>query len=268
MTLAAVRDRVHHIIREELHLNADEAAKRTDEYIKFMKLKAELPTAELAASHAVDQVWHNHILATRSYQQLQTVLMPDGGFIHHNPVLSEQPFYEMRYANTLSLLTKKYGETLDADSWPIDNFEYKKLNSMVTVDGNRKAVTAGPQVYCYKQQTVLQLTDTVKLVMGCTASDHIIISGMDIDYLPKSTQRVSQTALWRSAAVRVSVFRSCATDNHTTNAKVDNRVRHLRFEDETAEIEVNTCIILEVHTVCFRSHWLIFCYLQLFDHTQ
>jgi hypothetical protein len=104
MTLAAVRARVNHIVRAELHLSADAAAKRTDEYIKFMQLKAEHPTAQLAPSHAVDQVWHNHILDTRSYQELQTILMPHGGFIHHNPVLSEQPLYEQRYANTLSLL--------------------------------------------------------------------------------------------------------------------------------------------------------------------
>jgi hypothetical protein len=268
MTLDAVRARVNHIVREELHLNADAAAKGTDEYIKFMKLKVEQPEAALAPSHAVDQVWHNHILDTRSYQELQAILMPNGGFIHHNPVLSEQPFYEMRYANTLSLLTKKYGETLDADSWPIDNFEYKKINIMVTVNGNKKAVTAGPQVYCYKQQTVLQLVDTVKLVMCYTARDRIIISGMNIDYLPKSTQRVSQTVLWRSAAVRVSVFGSCASDNHITNTRGDTRVSHLCFEDETAAIEVNTCIIMGCTSIPFQSHKLIFCYLQLFDHTQ
>jgi hypothetical protein len=108
MVLAAVRARIIQIISEQpLQLTSAKAVRRTDEYIKFMQLKAAQPTAELAPSYAVDQVWHNHILDTRSYQQLQTVLMPDGGFIHHNPIKAEQQLYEMRYANTLSLLSKK-----------------------------------------------------------------------------------------------------------------------------------------------------------------
>ena len=92
--------------------------------------------------------------------------MPEGGFVHHNPVLSEQPFYEIRYANTLSLLTKRYGDTLDVDSWPIDQSEYKKLNVMVAKAENRHVASAGPQLYCHKCQTVRQLIESIKLVMG------------------------------------------------------------------------------------------------------
>ena len=55
MTLASVRDRVIYILRKEQYLNADEAAKRADEYLKFMQLKVEQMTAQLAPSHAVDQ---------------------------------------------------------------------------------------------------------------------------------------------------------------------------------------------------------------------
>jgi hypothetical protein len=147
------------IICVQLRLSVDQASKRADEYMKFMQLKVEHPTAQLAPSHAIDQVWHCHILDTRSYQQLQTVLMPEGGFIHHSPVLAEQPNYELRYANTLSLLTEKYGN-FDA-CWEIDNSQYKKLNIMVTSAERMSVSAAGPQVYCHKRQTVLQLVDSI-----------------------------------------------------------------------------------------------------------
>jgi hypothetical protein len=245
MTLAAVRARVVHIVREELHLNADEAAKRTDEYIKFMQLKVEHPTAQLAPSHAIDQVWHSHILDTRSYQQLQIVLMPDGGFIHHSPVLYEQPFYEARYANTLSLLTKRTGDNLDADSWPIDNSEYKKLNIIVSRAEDRNVASAGPHLYCYKRQTIRQLVASIKLVLGYTTDKRIIISGISVDDAPKSIQQVSQTTLWTSATVRVTTFGSTgsesADDDHDDRNSItgDNRLKYLCFQDGDADLEVS-----------------------------
>jgi hypothetical protein len=238
MELAAVRARVIYLISlEPLRLHDAEAAQRADEYIKFMQLKAEQATAPLAPSHAVDQVWHNHFLDTRSYQQLQTVLLPDGGFIHHNPVHAEQPNYGVRYANTLSLLTVKYGN-LDAASWEFDNSEYKKLNIMVVSAEDSNVATAGPQVYCHKRQTVLQLVESIKLVMGYTAADRILISCMNVDDLPKSTQRVSHTALWRSAIVRVTPFGAAVVDNDNVIPRRDNRLRQLRFQTDTAEIKV------------------------------
>jgi hypothetical protein len=123
MALAAVRARVIQIISEQqLRLTADQAAKRADEYIKFMQLKAELRAehlnAYLAPSHAIDQVWRSHMVDTRSYQQLQTLI--DGGSVHYNPGLMEKSFHEECYASTLSFLLQRYG-TLDTDSWPIVN---------------------------------------------------------------------------------------------------------------------------------------------------
>jgi hypothetical protein len=132
-------------------VDGDDAIKRAEEYLKFMKLKVEQPAAQLAPSHAVDQVWHCHILDTRSYQQLQTILMPDGGFVHHNPVLDDQPHYEARYANTLSLLSLKYGEPLDAASWEIDNHAYKALQIVFNSVENREESITAPRVYCHKE---------------------------------------------------------------------------------------------------------------------
>jgi hypothetical protein len=249
MALAAVRARVIYLISlEPLRLQDNEAAQRADEYIKFMQLKTEQPTAALAPSHAIDQVWHNHILDTRSYQQLQTVLMPDGGFVHHNPVLAEQPHYEVRYANTLSLLTVQYGN-LDAASWGFDNSEYKKLNIMIVSAEDSGIAIAGPQVYCHKRQTVLQLVDSIKLVMGYAATNRIIITGINADYLPKSTQRVSLTEVWRSAIVRVTPFGGTGADSGNMTSTGDNSVKHLRFQNDTAEVKVRY-LYSNVHSFC------------------
>jgi hypothetical protein len=243
MTLDAVRARVIQIISaQQLQLTADQAARRTDEYIKFMQLKVEHLAVPLAPSHVVDKVWHSHLLDTLSYQQLQTVLMPDGGFIHHNPVLAEQN-YELRYANTLSLLTKKYGEIPRGGCWDQDG--YKKLNTMVASVAAQRAEVAGPQVYCHRQQTVQQLVESIKLVQGYTPADRIIISGMDSDCLPKSTHEVINTELWRSGAVLVTRVDAVGDGANTTG---DNGLRYLRFQNETAEIEVRDSVCSWVHT--------------------
>jgi hypothetical protein len=113
-TLVDVRARVGKLCERLLSLDEKEAAGRTHEYLKFMELKAANPEAGLAPSLQVDKVWHTHILDTQSYHKLQAVLMPEGGFIHHNPLLEEQFNYEVRYANTLSLLLKHFNEAPEA----------------------------------------------------------------------------------------------------------------------------------------------------------
>jgi hypothetical protein len=55
MTLASVRDRMIRNLREELYLNADDASKRADEYIKFMQLKLSIPHFH----------WLHHMLLTK-----------------------------------------------------------------------------------------------------------------------------------------------------------------------------------------------------------
>jgi hypothetical protein len=261
MTLAAAHARVTQIIRDELHLNAAQASKRAEEYIKFRQLKVEHPTAQLAPSHAVDRVWRSHILETRSYQQLQTILMPDGGFIlHYSPV---QLWYEEGYANTLSLLTKQHGE-IDVDIWPADESQYKKLVIIVALVEDTDVAAAGLHVYCHKRHTVEQLVRSVKLVMGYTAADRIIITGMNTDDLPTSTQRVSLTALWRSSIVRVTILRRAHDENgECANVTGDNRLSYLRFQDEDSEVQVSAH---DVTLVVICSHhggsWCSMCTLM------
>jgi ubiquitin-large subunit ribosomal protein L40e len=55
----------------------------------------------LAPSPAVDELWHKHLLDTVSYKMLENLLLPDGGFIHHNPFQDEQDGYTERLEYTL-----------------------------------------------------------------------------------------------------------------------------------------------------------------------
>jgi hypothetical protein len=201
MALAAVRASVIQIIisKQHLRLTADQAAKRADEYIKFMQLKADHRRVQLSPSRAIDQVWRSHSLDTHSYQQLQRLLMPEGIFLHYHPV-DESPYHEQCYASTLSYLLERYGK-LDTDCWPIDSAEYKKLNIMVTSDEHLHAATAGPQIYCHKKQYISQLAYMIRVFMDYTPEYHFIITGMSFDRLHRSTQQSSSN---RHMAVRYS----------------------------------------------------------------
>jgi hypothetical protein len=201
MALSVLRERVIVLCKSELNLEPDRASSRADAYLDFIKLKVDRPEAALAPSHAVDQVWHIHILDTRSYAELMRVLLPDDGFIHHNPVHSEQPNYEVRYATTVSLLGKRSRDELDKDSWELDRREYKTLNTIIQRDGTQKQ-KAGPSVVCHRKQSVMQLIDCLKLLLSCK---RIIVRGLDSS-VPKAQQTVSQTALWQLGRVVVSVF--------------------------------------------------------------
>lgn len=90
---------------------------------------------------------------------------------------------------------------------------------------------------------MLQLVESIKLVMGYTAADRIIISGMSDEHLAKSTQRVSQTVMWRSAIVRVTRLESDKLSNRNSNrhsAGGNNRqIRHLLFQDDSAKVKVS-----------------------------
>jgi hypothetical protein len=249
MSLAAIRARIIQIISEQqLRLTADQAAKRADEYIKFIKLQADHLKVSLAPSHAIDQVWRSHSLDTQSYQQLQTLLMPDGGCIHHNPWLMKKSLTtQTAYASTLSLLLGLYGK-LDTDSWPIDESEYRKLNVMVTSAEHVSRAIAGPQIYCYKKQDVLALVRLVQLVMGYTPDYRFIITGMSFDYLPRSTQQVRQTDIWRSATVRVTSIGDAASIRQSDSSVISSIdcPKYLRFCSGFGEIEVREpyCILL------------------------
>ncbi|KAG5175148.1 hypothetical protein JKP88DRAFT_250353 [Tribonema minus] len=131
-TLQRVRERVDKLCREVLHKTPAEANELTQEYLKFMQLKVEHghlePGVGLAPSPQIDEVWHAHVLDTRSYEVFQQVLLPGGGRIHHNPVLSGQPDYEQRLAHTLNLYLATFGgDTPPYSIWSGDDGAVKQV---------------------------------------------------------------------------------------------------------------------------------------------
>jgi hypothetical protein len=82
--------------------------------------------------------------------------------------------------------------------------------------------------------------------MRYTAADRIIIRGVDIDDMLISTQQVSQTEMWRSATVRVTIFGGDATvkQSDTSIISSNNRLKFLRFRTADAQIQVSTCTVV------------------------
>ena len=101
----AITKRLEQICRELLELSPQDATVYSAEYLKFMHLKADHDVHEersiLAPSPAVEELWHKHLLDTVSYKMLENFLLPNGGFIHHNPFQDEQDEYTERLQYTL-----------------------------------------------------------------------------------------------------------------------------------------------------------------------
>jgi len=94
-----------------------DASNLVHEYRKFMRLKIELKdfnAKKLSPSPKIDQVWHLHILDTKSY-----ALWCGKDFIHHDPsgTGEDQAIKQAkRYTHTYKLLDKESKERVDI--WP------------------------------------------------------------------------------------------------------------------------------------------------------
>ena len=107
--LITLRTRILLLAQEILHLNANEAEVLTTEYLRFMHLKKDFDEEDglsiLAPSASVDDLWHAHLLDTRSYRMMESHF---GCSIHHNPIKEEQPEYSQRLSRTKKLYMKKF----------------------------------------------------------------------------------------------------------------------------------------------------------------
>jgi ubiquitin-large subunit ribosomal protein L40e len=104
-TRLEITERLKQICRELLQLSPENSTVYSAEYLRFMHLKAahdvDGEPSILAPSPAVDELWHKHLLDTVSYKMLENLLLPNGGFIHHNPFEDEQDGYTERLQYTL-----------------------------------------------------------------------------------------------------------------------------------------------------------------------
>lgn len=89
-----------------------------EEYKKFIYLIC-VSDRQIAPSEAVDQVWHLHLLYTRSYWTSfcgRAIGQP----IHHDPATSRQTrAFTDQYALTCALYEREFGYVPPAGVWPI-----------------------------------------------------------------------------------------------------------------------------------------------------
>lgn len=122
----AVAARLKVLACELLRWSPEKAAAVTLEYMRFMDLKVKYDrpdcASSLAPSYTVDQLWHTHLLDTRSYCTLLQLLSPPSNMvmIHHNPMKAEQPNYFARLANTAYLYYEIYHCIAPAEIWNND----------------------------------------------------------------------------------------------------------------------------------------------------
>lgn len=147
--MRTVKARVEILAREILHFSLEKSKAVAVEYLRFMQLKAKYdkPNArsDLAPSGIVDQMWHTHLLDTRSYQALESLLLEEGGRIHHNPILKEQPRYARRLTHTLEVYEETFVTTPPADIWDVKNARDDESESSEKEDSDSSsdAPTAG-----------------------------------------------------------------------------------------------------------------------------
>ena len=92
------------------------AEKAIKEYRRFLRLAYNSPT-EITPSEPVDEVWHIHILHTKSYAQLAEQC---GKMLHHNPGMPNQAAkWNAQYALTLTQYEATFGEVAPVSHWPV-----------------------------------------------------------------------------------------------------------------------------------------------------
>jgi ubiquitin-like protein Nedd8 len=132
--LTAIKERLEqkekirlHLVRigeELLVLSLKEASDLAVEYLRFIHLKVVIDVDDqpstLAPSPDIDSLWHQHLLDTRSYKEMERLLLPNGKFIHHNPFKKDQPNYQGRLENTRMHYQDFFHSAPPTDIWGIN----------------------------------------------------------------------------------------------------------------------------------------------------
>jgi len=96
-------------VRKQFGLSADDTEIWERLYRQFLILHGEFPNQGLVPPRAADEVWHAHILDTRTYFADCDDLF--GRYFHHTP--SDEPHHE-EFEKTKALYLSRFGEDLDA----------------------------------------------------------------------------------------------------------------------------------------------------------
>jgi hypothetical protein len=109
------------------------------EYKRFIYLAA-ISAEELTPSIEIDQVWHLHLLYTRSYRELCSL---SGTFIHHGPTKgggAERSRFHGQYRNTLKFYEQVFGVKPPNDIWPPPSVRFGGVKGFRWVDLDKCAI--------------------------------------------------------------------------------------------------------------------------------
>ncbi len=94
-------------------------AKAKQEYLRFIVLATSAPT-EVTPSLVVDEVWHTHLMFSKSYIE-DLCLNNLERIIHHSPGTGEATHdakYQGQYLRTLATYKQVFGQEAPSDLWP------------------------------------------------------------------------------------------------------------------------------------------------------
>ena len=169
-----ITGRLEQICEELLQLSPEKASAYSAEYLRFMHLKAacdaEGVPSILAPSRAVDSIWHKHLLDTKSYKMLENILLPNGGFIHHNPFVDEQDGYTERLEYTLLLYEDRFFAEPPNYTWGGKAEIQDKGNNLIENYSKPSMHSNGVPYMTIFVKTV----SATLIIMKCYSSDKII----------------------------------------------------------------------------------------------
>jgi hypothetical protein len=153
-------------LRRENLWNKEYADRCMTEYKRFLYLMA-TSQHEITPSDQVDQVWHLHLLYTKSYW-IDLCEKTMGCKIHHKPTKgggSELARFKIQYQNTLDLYFEVFGSEPPSDIWPHLEDRFKNADSFVRTNKARYWLLKKPSEWM-----VAVLVGSL-LMVACTQTD-------------------------------------------------------------------------------------------------
>ena len=123
------------------------SARSVVEYKRFIAL-AVLAGHPVTPSEEVDQVWHLHLVYTRSYWQEMCADLLDRE-IHHGPTrggLSENEKFTDWYAKTLASYEALFGNSPPADIWPAPVDRFRDAGAGIWVNSAKFWLVPKPKI--------------------------------------------------------------------------------------------------------------------------
>lgn len=137
-------------LARENNWTIDYSLRAIDEYKKFMYLLC-VGGKPLTPSDQVDQVWHLHLLYTRSYWEdfCGEVLERK---IHHGPTrgVEQRGQFTDQYQNLFDLYEQTFDQKPPSDIWPTEKVRFSELH-FVRVNKHRKMVLPRPPFFKFRK---------------------------------------------------------------------------------------------------------------------